>query len=561
MPPGSISHVLPTADRDYLARVAALRAQPSTGAPASSLRIPTQEAINIYFKGIVDTWEPHPFTTQERETIRKEGLRFLILSLEIERVQRDVDPRRLPPEVEAQLSFAKQSYILRYFRLFRVNSLPPEVLNNILRFVIWDSRRTPVRARLTVTWVCKLWREIAIDDVTIWTAVWYRPGAARIQRASTWLERTRQASLDIRIDVVDHVDETLTIPPDDLRKILTCIFEKRQTIRMLIVTVASDDWESALIVLELLALYGPHGLPMLQRFELHRGGLNNEDRKSLAWPPMVPQPFLGGAKAPLLSYISLNGVPIDWRGSILENLTTFDMRRLPSIYRPDLARFYEILTNCPRLIKLSLDGAGPRFDEVNMDQPLTPVDLPCLRTLVVADLTRAYAIFLFSAFTARNVNDLTLMNLCGDDYSPLFQLMTGMFPRVQLLTAYSLQYEPHGPPIMVRWLDAMPMLAYMRVANLAPYFYGLFFRDGDLQNPVAPHLQVLDCQVIEPPILVQWAKDRAHFGTPLKKIYVSEELGSQLHESHLRELTSLCVVARLPKGATTPEEEVLNGVQ
>ncbi|KAJ7070885.1 hypothetical protein C8F01DRAFT_1362705 [Mycena amicta] len=538
MPPGSISHVLPTADRDYLARVAALRAEPSTGAPAS--RIPTQEAINTYFKGIVDTWEPHPFTTQERETIRQEGLRYLIISLEIERVQRDVYPRRLPPEVEAQLSFAKQSYVLRYFRLFRVNSLPPEVLNNILRFVIWDSPRTPVRTRLTATWVCKLWREIAIDDATIWTAVWYRPGAARIQRASTWLERARQASLDIRIDVVDDADETLTIPADDLRKILGCIFEKRQTIRMLIVTV--DDWESALIVLELLALYGPHGLPMLQRFELHRGGLKNEDRKSLAWPPMVPQPFLGGAKAPLLSYISLNGVPIDWRGSILENLTTFDMRRLPSTYMPDLARFQEILTNCPRLIKLSLDGAGPR-------------------TLVVADFTRAYAIFLFSVFTARNVNDLTLMNLCGDDYSPLFQLMTGMFPRVQLLTAYSLQYEPHGPPIMVRWLDAMPMLAYMRVANLAPYFYGLFFRDGDLQNPVAPHLQVLDCQAIEPPILVQWAKDRAHFGTPLKKIYVSEELGSQLHESHLRELTSLCVVARLPKGATTPEEEVLNRVE
>ncbi|KAJ7070870.1 hypothetical protein C8F01DRAFT_1013760, partial [Mycena amicta] len=538
-------------------RVAALRAanrtQPSAGAPA--YRIPTQEAINSYFKGIVDTWEPHPFTTQERESIRQEGLRYLIISLEIERVQRHVYPQRLPPEVEAQLSFAKQSYVLRYFRLFRVNSLPPEVLNNILRFVIWDSPRTPVRTRLTVAWVCKLWREIAIDDATIWTAVWYRPGPARIQRASTWLERARQASLDIRIDVVDDADETLTIPADDLRKILGCIFEKRQTIRMLIVTV--DDWESALIVLELLALYGPHGLPMLQRFELHRGGLKNEDRKSLAWPTMVPQPFLGGAKAPSLSYISLNGVPIDWRGSILENLTTFDMRRLPSIYTPDLARFHEILTNCPRLIKLSLDGASPRFDDINMGQPLTPVDLPCLSTLIVSDFTRANATFLLSIFTARNVNDLTLMNFCGDDYSPLFQLMTGMFPRVQLLTAYALQYEYLSAPILVRWLDSMPMLAYMRVANLAPHFFALFFREGDLQNPVAPRLQVIHCQAIEPHILVHWVKDRARFGTPLKKIYVSEELGSRLHESHLRELTSLCLVARLPRGAITPEEEVL----
>ncbi|KAJ7048053.1 hypothetical protein C8F01DRAFT_1381443 [Mycena amicta] len=369
-------------------RVAALRAanrtQPSAGAPA--YRIPTQEAINSYFKGIVDTWEPHPFTTQERESIRQEGLRYLIISLEMSGYSAHVYPQRLPPEVEAQLSFAKQSYVLRYFAS-SVNSLPPEVLNNILRFVIWDSPRTPVRTRLTVAWVCKLWREIAIDDATIWTAVWYRPGPARIQRASTWLERARQASLDIRIERSRRCGRNLDHSRDDLRKILGCIFEKRQTIRMLIVTV--DDWESGTHCAGASRVVWSPRSTNASTVRASSGGLKNEDRKSLAWPPMVPQPFLGGAKAPLLSYISLNGVPIDWRGSILENLTTFDMRRLPSLQ----ARSRTFPRNPHQLPAPDQTFVGRRWSQVRRrkhGQPLTPVDLPCLRTLVVADFTRAY---------------------------------------------------------------------------------------------------------------------------------------------------------------------------
>lgn len=71
---------------------------------------------------------------------------------------------------------------------------------------------------------------------------------------------------------------------------------------------------------------------------------------------------------------------------MLENLTTFDIRRLPSSHSPAAARFREILINCPRLQKLSMDGAGPVL-EGEMEH-LVPVKLAHLRTLVIANFTR-----------------------------------------------------------------------------------------------------------------------------------------------------------------------------
>ncbi|KAJ7786479.1 hypothetical protein B0H16DRAFT_1490613, partial [Mycena metata] len=425
---------LPAADQEFIARIERLRDPDVAAAHDGPAQLPSQKAISEHFSRIVAGWEPHPFTPQEKQSIRLDALRYLVIVRQIEAVQRDIHPRKLPEEVHAQLLFARQSYMLRYFRIFRVNDLPTEIISNILRFVIWDSMKRPVDARLRVTWTCRRWREIALNDSTLWNAIWFRGSGSRIDRAWAWFERARQAPLDVRIDGdpnnddQDDVSESLesdasssaitvdlseqpAMTAGDMRQMLLRLFTKLASIRMLIIVV--DDWKSALVVLELLKAGGPSGVPMLQRFELHRGG------KSLAWPSIAPS----------LAYLSLNGVPIDWSRSVLENLTTFDIRRLP------------VLTNCPRLQKLSMDGAGPKIEESTGD-PIPP-------------------------FTAPNVNDLTLMNLCGDDYLPLFLQLTSAFPKVRLLTAYSVQFNssPLGLASMTRWLDSMPLLAYLRVAN------------------------------------------------------------------------------------------------
>ncbi|KAJ7361537.1 hypothetical protein DFH08DRAFT_377136 [Mycena albidolilacea] len=462
------------------------------------------------------------------------------------------------------------------FRIFRINDLPTEIISNIMLFVIWDSMKRPVDARLRVTWTCRAWREIALNDSTLWNAIWFRGSGPRIDRAWAWFDRARQAPLDVRIDGdtqdegVDDASELssildLSAEPStsaaDMRPMLLRLFTKLATIRTLIIVV--DDWKSALSALELLSTLGPScGVPLLQRFEVHRGGLRNEDRTTLVWPNLISQPFIGGIIPPSLAYLSLNGIPIDWGRSVVQNLTTFDIRRLPASHSPTAARFREILTSCPRLQKLSMDGAGPIFEDQNTDSEfIVPVKLPHLRTLIVADFALEYVMFLFSQFSAPDVNDLTLMNLCGDNYLPLFLQLTSAFTKVRLLTCYSIQFDvrPPGLVSMTCWLDSMPLLTYLRVANVANQFFRLFFRPTDIKTPVCPHLIYMDCRSIQPSILAKWAKDRADYGTPLRKIYVSEDLVKELRseKSQLEALKSLCVLACLPRGATTPEEEML----
>ncbi|KAJ7153018.1 hypothetical protein C8R46DRAFT_1197581 [Mycena filopes] len=503
-------------------------------ATASTSRASMSSAPNAganRFSSMISRWAPpHQLTLDEQDAIRKEGLRYLAIVHRLEKVQRETHPEPLSPQLQTSLTLARQTYMFINFRLFKINKLPTEIICDIIRLAVWDSMRRPVDARLRITWTCRLWRQIALADSTLWNAIWFR--GTRISRAWAWFERAGQSPLDVRIDgpkdedeelAVLGLSEPLTAAAICMRETITRLFTKLSHLRMLIVVV--DDWQSALLVLELLASHAPSGVPQLQRFELHRGGLNNEDRQTLSWPAVVPQPFLGGAVAPALEYLSLNGVPIDWSRCILENLTTFDIRRLPSTHSPDAARFREILTNCPRLQKLSM---GRR------------------------------------RFTAPNVNDLTLMNLCGASYVPLFVQITASFPKVRLLSAYSLQFEatPHGWTAMTRWLDSMPLLAYLRVANVAKEFFRLFLTppgaDPNRKTLVAPSLATLDIQAIEPVVLVQWAKDRHAAGVPLSRIYISEELGERLKGDQIAALTSICILAKLPRGATTPEEEALS---
>ncbi|KAJ6554026.1 hypothetical protein DFH09DRAFT_1038497 [Mycena vulgaris] len=569
MPPNPIdldADILHSDDRALIARIRTLTSPEVVWPSQSTPRLPTRISISAHFGRIIAGWTPHAFTPQEREAVRLDGLRYLVIARAIAEVQRDIHPRALPAEVAAQLLFARQSYMLRYFRLFRINDLPTEVIGDILRLVVWDSMRRPVNARLHVTWTCRRWRQVALADATLWNAIWFRlwDAGTAFERQWAWFERARQAPLDIRIDgpkgqgedshldsasVIDHSNKTV------MRQTLLRLFAKLPAIRMLIIVV--DDWDNALLVMELLQACSSVGVPLLMRFELHRN-INNPSRvvADHTWADVASLPFLGGAVAPSLQYVSFNGVPIDWSASVLRNLTTLDIRRLPSTHSPDAARFREILINCPRLDKLSMDAGSPKFEEGDV----VPIPLPYLRTLVVADFSRTHAEFLFRQFSAPNLNDLTLMNLCGADYLPLFVQLTSVFPKVRLLTAYSIQFDlsEAGMASMARFLDSMPLLEYLRVANVSPIFFAAFFRGAGAANPIAPHLVVADCQSLDPEIILHWAKDRKRLGTPLRKIYFSEEMSDRLEVEQVKALTSLCMLAKLPRGATTPEEEALS---
>ncbi|KAJ7698915.1 hypothetical protein B0H17DRAFT_1129469 [Mycena rosella] len=206
-----------------------------------------------------------------------------------------------------------------------------------------------------------------------------------------------------------------------------------------------------------------NGIPMLQQFELQL-----KEGTQVPWTEFEediahPLDFLQGGLAPSLKHLSLHGdLAIEWSQSMLQNLTILDLQCLSPSFWPNATHFRQILTNCPRLINLSLDGAGPLFEEQGLEK-IPPVPLIYLHTLFIAEFTCPYAIFLFSQFLAPSLNDLTLMDLCGDDYSPVFLQLTSAFPKVRLLTILSIQFDvsPIGMNIMTAWLESMPLLAYL----------------------------------------------------------------------------------------------------
>ncbi|KAK7058455.1 hypothetical protein VNI00_002089 [Paramarasmius palmivorus] len=538
---------------------------------------------------VLGNWVPHSLSTEEIAAIRQEcdtidrQLRRLV-SL---RGQPNVDSNKL----EAGIWAKRYEYRVKYFRLFRINDLPNEILSNILRFVVWSAPNPSlgIQWRLYITWVCKHWREAALSDPTIWNAVWFRDPPP-FARSLAWVERAGSSFLDLRINDFEKRRYTAL----ELRPLLQQLTPKLSNLRMLILLF--EEWEPILEILQWLERVGKSGVKFnLERFELHRTG------SPYVWPGLQFHPngygdgtfaLFGGQAVRTLSYVTMNGVHLDWDHSVLENLSTLDIRRMPVKLCPALPRFRELLSQSPRLTKLSLDGAGPN-SEPQPKHDLPPVELVHLKTLVIANFTVAYIHSIMSHFIAPNLKDLTFMNFFQGDYTPLYEFVTGRFPTVRLLTLYTIEVPDIAVDSMVRWLHSMPRLTYLRAAAINPDVFATFLYEpkhlirhpkldddelserlgvrydppgararalesGDEPEIVCPDLAYIECQKLDQSLLADFGKARKMLGKPIKKIYIAQEMAQHLS----KEIYEECVGAFgemhvIDIGAKTPEEEQL----
>ncbi|KAL0569496.1 hypothetical protein V5O48_012464 [Marasmius crinis-equi] len=552
-----------------------------------------EKRIKATIEHHLGSWNPHPLSRKEIDDIRQECSK---LSLEVERLTAS---RPKPPEMDQQLEqilwLKRLEYRIKYFRIFPINDLPNEIISNILRFVIWSAPNPTlgIQWRLQITWVCKQWRHAAISDPTIWNAVWFRD-APPFTRSLTWVERAGSAQLDLRIN--DNDGRTYT--DNDIKPLLVELQPKLSNIRMLILLF--ENWEPIFALLKWLEEAGRSGVEFnIERFELHRTG------SPYIWPGMHFDPvgygdalftLFGGQKVPSLSYFTVNGVHLDWNKSVLENLTTLDLRRMPVTLCPSLHRFRELLRLSPRLEKLSLDGAGPSGTP-NPKHGLPVIECNHLKTLVVANFTVQYIHSIISHFNAPKLLDLTFMNLFQADYGPLYEYVTSRFPTVKLLTLYTIELLPSAVNPFVRWLNSMPNLTYLRAAALPPNVLGCFLyepenlvrhpllKDQELasrmqirpdpsRSPTAnrrrrlpkaedakivcPSLRVIECQRMEEGLLCDFGKSRQMMGVPVQKIYISPDMAKEMkHATYVECKKYFANINIIDIGAKTPEEEEL----
>ncbi|KAG2155569.1 hypothetical protein DEU56DRAFT_314284 [Suillus clintonianus] len=466
-----------------------------------------------------------------------------------------------------------------YWRNFRMNDLPPEIITHIFRIAAW-STSTPAdgtHVRLLLTSVCTKWRSLMIQDCTLWSAIWFRDPPP-YQRSLEWFKRAGGAPLDIRINEHDadwkSKDDDWRYKEDDHRftaeqmeELIDKIFVKVSQIRMLVLVV--DNWPPALVVLQKLQEAAEAGkIINMERLEIHRMG------QPFVWlgPGWRSPAVLFGGQTRALKYLCLSGVHIDWNATPLSNLSTIDLRKIAMNVAPTLNRFREVLIACPRLQKLSLDGAGPQPSARRPDH--VPINLPHLKVLIIGGFSMLYSCYILSQFKAPNVRDLTLMNLTGEDYTTMIAAITGRFRELRLLTLYTVNISPTegGTKAMVRFLNAMPYLSYLRIASMKwhiieafnedPREYGLGRETATQSLPenrpvLCPNLQTIEFQQMSGTKIAEWAATRKELGAPLRRAYVNSPYVSQITAAEAGIIQEIVGLFIAPLGSTTPEERAL----
>ncbi|KAG9314072.1 hypothetical protein JVU11DRAFT_4853 [Chiua virens] len=493
----------------------------------------------------------------------------------------EVQIARLGPQVDIgvvrQTLQYKFNRMLVYWRMFRLRDLPPEIILNIFHLIVWSTTHPSdgVKQRLRLTWVCKTWRRLMIDDPMLWNAIWFHD-APPYERSWEWFHRAGSSRLDIRLNEVDPkwttVQDSPKITGQQMSDILDKLFTKLSQIRMLVVIV--DSWSPALTVLQKLQSAGNAGTPInIERLEIHRSGLPyiwlgpGFDVQNQPYPAV-----LFGGQTNSLRYLCLSGLHIDFNDTPLSNLTTLDLRHIAIESSPTLKRFREVLQNCPNLDKLTLDGCGPQLEERRFDH--TPVLLPNLKILTLGSFNLSFACFVVAQIDAPRVRDLTLMSMLGSDYIPLIAMLKGRFTQVRILTLYNMELQMNlvGKRTFVRWLDTMPEIGYARFARMNPEVLNLFAEnpvnyrvpnEGERKAVAAtchvlcPKFQCMEVQAMPAEAIAKLCRLRKGVGVPMKKLYLNTPWAQKLSTEQLKALQQEATLFIAPLGANTEEENKL----
>lgn len=491
-------------------------------------------------------------------SIRKETHGYIKRIKSLEDAKELGGPQSLISCIDESLILARAHHLTYFPRIFRINDLPPEIITNIFRLIVWPAPNpsTGILWRLRLTWTCRRWREIALGDCTLWNAIWFRDRPP-FKRSLAFLERAGTSTLDLRISSEDTTPISLVEMDGLLNRLLTYL----SRIRILI--YIGSSWEHVALLLDKLRT--ADAPVALERLEIHR--LGRIDYGSDGY--IQPTALFSGKGIPRLYYLSLSGVHIDWNTPILQNLSTIDIRKLPLELSPTSTRFREILLSCPALRKLCLDGAGPQIDLY--DPPPFQIVMPNLKVLCISDFSAQYARHVFSHFTAPNLVDLTFINMAGEDYSPLYEILVNRFPEIKLLTMYAVDL-PVRRNIMVQWFMSMPRLTYLRIANLPSAFFELFLLDP--RSVLAPHethpspkailapkLAVIESHPSVFQSLPWFAMERQKLGVPLNRVYITQtkdhDMGNPEFQTACTDLMKVTSLHFMFNGTRTPEEDTI----
>jgi hypothetical protein len=244
--------------------------------------------------------------------------------------------------VDKGIDVAKQlvrSLLIRRNTLAPISLLPPEILARVFRFLVLEEPPLSRRGNLgwiKVTHVCRHWRQVAIDDSSLWSKIWGIP------MTNKWvpeiLARTRNAPLDIGLNV-----DAMSTSPEALLVVLPHLSHTRQIRFHGLYTRHSGRVQE---------IYSSEA-PALEHFEL-------EAYSAITFPDLGGNMLFKG-HAPKLRTFSLYEVVIPWSLIPRGHLTQLKIAGpKEDVHSPgDLNQLTDLLVNCPELEILVLESCLP----------------------------------------------------------------------------------------------------------------------------------------------------------------------------------------------------------
>ncbi|OSD03271.1 hypothetical protein PYCCODRAFT_256026 [Trametes coccinea BRFM310] len=503
----------------------------------------SDELIRTYLKTCQD-----PKMEPDRELMRARLQMFRVRMFELQHLRTCIRPA-VSYEFDRELAAIMYKRKLLLWMSFPIRDLPSEILTTIFRYVVWSSSGADqaTQHRLRLTWVCKRFREVALADQTLWNSVWFRDSPPW-RRSLAFIERAGTAPLDIRINEKERPEDApnqtnphhpiITVP--QINTILDVLLPRIRQIRILVVVL--EDMDVVETFMRRFATAGPPEI--LERFEMHRTGAPYlwPQEKSTGqgghWP-------LSEHLTPKLRWLSLNGLTIDWNRLPPTNLRTIDLRRMSFQACPTSERWTELLKASPDLYKLSLDAAGPQWTPRRIHD-IPAVRLPHLRDLIIGDMSCLFALHILAHMEAPRVMSLSLMQLTGQDYGPLMEMLTGRFPEVRLLHIQGMELNKTDVNVrrVVRWFESMPRLKLFKFSQTKPYILEALVADPrdyrtdderevytpsssdsgqeaeDARPIICPELDTLYFHSQGEGDMAALTKGRKELGVPFKRVYM-----------------------------------------
>ncbi|KAG5636606.1 hypothetical protein H0H81_007431 [Sphagnurus paluster] len=377
-----------------------------------------------------------------------------------------------------------------------IQKLPVELLSHIFALATHDIDQEydgpcppfdheTVKFPVVLSMVNRHWRNVARATASLWTSICVTPalfdddendgtGSPRTlntKHISSYLALSRKYPLDILIDARDSnwnfIDES-EIPSEfeDPYTPLFTIAHMHATMSLILphlsrwrtFSLLTDVWAPMYLALRYIQpALTTVGAPALESLTLMRCN-DFVSYKQMFHPPEMKDPIflhLGENSIaphlilPRLRSLVLCGVHVDWASlpTILSHsqpgLDTLDLSYHCLEVRPSLSEFHQILSTCPRLEKLTVNGSGPcipdnLFEGVSvLSDTLPPIPLPRLREITVGyrDWSLLDGQTVLELLDAPNAKTLTLedgtlpdMHMVADAGSLLAYLGTGRFP-------------------------------------------------------------------------------------------------------------------------------------